>query len=191
MSVAAALALLGLVAGPPAFAIASRLQAARYQKLADALTWHWDDREASLDFSIARYGGECTVEVLQPLDQYQYPRGVTIRMTRNGKQLCQFAGHRGTVFVRQADCLVYADYEPIDCGCTLVAIDLKTGERLWSADVGAIEVDHSVYGNSVRLDLNGDMIEAWGNEMAGQYLSIVDLRSGRVLAQRVYSEKWK
>jgi hypothetical protein len=183
----AALGLLTIAVGaiPPTAALGSRLFASRSQKLADSLSWRWDAGEASIDFCVAHLPPGCAVDfatVEDPIIPY-----LKITLIRDGRQVYGWKGHRGTVFVCKADAFVYASYSDMTPGCDLVAVDLNSGGILWTADVGPFVGPNSRYENGVILELRGDTVVAWGNESFGQYVTVVDLHSGQVLGQHIFS----
>ena len=174
-----------VAAAPPASALVRQLQAIHYLTVADALESSGTRGEASLESSISHYSGDCQVQV----KELGFPFLEDIRFFRTGKELVKSQGHSGTVFVRRGETLVSANYSPFSCGCTLVAVDLQSGNTLWETDVGGFMVPHSAYSNKVRLSLRDDMIVVWGDEGAGQYVSIVELSSGQLLAQRTFPRR--
>jgi hypothetical protein len=171
--------------GPSASALVRQLQAIHYLSLANALESSGACGEESLESSISRYGGDLEVQT-KALGDPPAIFGADICFVRNGKELVKIQGHSGTVFVRHGNILVYAAYNQISCGCTLVAVELQSGKTLWETDVGGFMVQHSVYRNRVRLTFRDDMVVVWGEELPGVYVSIVEISSGRLLAQRVF-----
>jgi hypothetical protein len=115
---------------------------------------------------------------------------MTIHFLRAGREVFAGRGHLNTVFVRKGDLLVYADYDLVDCGCTLIAIDLTTGEEVWRNQLLAVGlVGHSRYSNKVRLELGDDVVRVWGDESAGRYVEVVDLAGGETFAHRIFQPR--
>lgn len=112
------------------------------------------------------------------------------RRRRAARGLCTACGHERTVFIVKGDLLVYAQYPRDSFGCTLVAVDVTTGEEVWRNYLLAVgSCAHSEYLNNVRLELLNDSIRAWGDESLGQDVEVVDLYSGETLAHRTFA-RW-
>ena len=79
------------------------------------------------------------------------------------------------------DLLVIALYHRIATGAQLIALDLRTGARRWTADVAQMNVAHSKYFNDVALERRGEVIVMRGYEAAGCYEQRFELGSGRRL----------
>ncbi len=115
---------------------------------------------------------------------------ITIRILDDGKELVAWEGHHRSVFALQGDVLVYAAFHPSSSGCALVAFDLKAQKQLWKTDLmGLGPIRHFRYSNSVNLDIiNNDAVRVFGSESAGQYLEIVDLKTGKTVGHQKYKK---
>jgi hypothetical protein len=80
------------------------------------------------------------------------------------------------------DLLVVALFHRIATGASLIALDLHTGERRWTADVVQMRVGHSKYFNDVSLERRGDAIVMRGFEAFGCYEQRFELGTGRRLS---------
>jgi hypothetical protein len=77
--------------------------------------------------------------------------------------------------------LVIARYHNIATGCFVKAYQANTGKILWTGDVKQLNVGHSKYFNIVHLTLYKDKLILEGNEAYGDYLQILDLKTGKNL----------
>jgi hypothetical protein len=77
--------------------------------------------------------------------------------------------------------LVIARYHNIATGCFVKAYQANTGKLLWTGDVKQLNVGHSKYFNIVHLTLYKDKLILEGNEAYGDYLQILDLKTGKNL----------
>ncbi len=158
-----------------------------YQKIADAMPWKFSTEQASVTDSFLRFSMAYQVELIRPSNK---PGPIIIRVVAGGKELVAWTGHYRSVFTSSGDVLVYADFGHGRTGCTLIACDLKTGKQLWKTPLqGLGPIPHSRYSNSVNLEIiNSDAVRVFGDESAGQYLEIVDLKSGKTVGHRRYKK---
>jgi hypothetical protein len=158
-----------------------------YQKIADATPWNWSAERASVTDSFLRFPMDYQVELIRPKNKFSE---ITIRVLDGDKELVVWKGHERSVFTSSGDVLVHADFHPSRTGCALVAFDLKNGKQLWRTDLkGLGPIPHSRYSNSVNLDiLDKDAVRVFGKESAGQYLEIVDLKTGKTVGHRTYKQ---
>ena len=106
------------------------------------------------------------------------------------------SGHFGTSAVVHGDALYVADFSPLANGCKVVAYDLTTGKKAWDRPLAGIgEVPHSKYRNRVAMsvekhpDKDHFALVIVGQESAGRYVEVIDLATGKQLANRKYEEK--
>ena len=156
-----------------------------YQKIADATAWSWSAERASVGDSFLKFPNTYQVELIRKKNKYGE---ITIRLVDDGKELYAWEGHYRSVFSLNGDVLVYADFHPSRNGCSVVAFDLKKQKQLWKTDLkGLGPIPHFRYSNSVTLEIiNNDAVRVFGNESAGQYLEIVDLKTGNTVGHRKY-----
>lgn len=79
--------------------------------------------------------------------------------------------------------LIVANWHPISTGSSLHSYDVNTKEKLWTADVLQMMVDHSKYYNKVTISKYKEKIILEGNEAFGDYLQIFDIKTGKRLAE--------
>jgi hypothetical protein len=157
-----------------------------YQKKADAAPWQWSDGRASAADSARRLKGDYQAEVES--------RGmfgeVVIRIRKGGAAVHSFPGHVGTVFAVRADVLYSAQFSRSAPGCAVAAYDLREKKQLWTATLrGLGPIEHSAYRNAVLLDLDTQAVCVRGNECLGRYIEYVDLRTGKTVGHKRYSEE--
>lgn len=158
-----------------------------YQKVADATAWSWSVERANVGDSFLKFPSTYQVEMIRKKNKYGE---VTIRLLDDGKELVAWEGHIRSVFSLNGDVPVYADFRTSSSGCSVVAFDLKTKKQLWKTRLkGLGPISHFGYSNSVNLDIiNNDAVRVFGNESAGQYLEIVDLKTGKTVGHRTYKK---
>ena len=141
----------------------------------------------SLVGSLFQYRGDCQIHMIYDPAKSWYP--LTLTFVRDGKDVLALKAHLHSVFRtgNRKDVLYFADFNPIATGCALVAYDLGTGKQLWRTQLQGIgPVDHSKYRNSVSLDLLDGVILVCGYEAFGNYVEIVDWKTGKTIAHRVF-----
>ncbi len=158
-----------------------------YQKIADATAWSWSAERASVGDSFLRFSKDYQVELIRKKNRFG---DITIRVVDDGMELVAWEGHYRSVFTSSGNVLVYAAFLPSRTGCAVVAYDLKNGKQLWKTNLkGLGSIDHFEYSNAVNLDIiNTDAVRVFGNESAGQYLEIVDLKTGKTVGHRTYKK---
>jgi hypothetical protein len=158
-----------------------------YQKIADSTAWSWSAERASVGDSFLKFPNTYGIELIRKKNKYGE---ITIRILDDGKELVAWEGHHRSVFALQGDVLVYAAFHPSSSGCALVAFDLKAQKQLWKTSLkGLGPIDHFRYSNSVNLDIiNNDAVQVFGSESAGQYLEIVDLKTGKTVGHQKYKK---
>lgn len=142
----------------------------------------------------ARKAG-ATVEVPLP-DPNGLERSLEVKiLIKDGKPV-EILAHRASAYVVTGDRLFFADYSAWSSGCKLIAYDLTTGKKLWSAPVEGIgPISHTKYRNRVALTLEKHpAADAWGVvvtgwESAGRYVEVRDPATGKMLANRKYDAK--
>jgi hypothetical protein len=88
--------------------------------------------------------------------------------------------------VRDGDRLYLALFHRIATGSALLAVDLRTGIPLWTADVEQLNVSHSKYFSDVVLEARGGELTLRGTEAGGCYLQRFDAQTGRRLSSRIF-----
>jgi hypothetical protein len=158
-----------------------------YQQVAESTAWKFSQEQASVANSLLRFSKDYQVELIRPKNKFGE---ITIRLVDDGKELFAWEGHYRSVFTSNGNVLVYTAFLPSRTGCAVVAYDLKMQKQLWKADLkGLGDIAHFGYSNSVNLDIiNNGAVRVFGNESAGQYLEIVDLKTGKTVGHRKYKK---
>ena len=158
-----------------------------YQKVADETAWSWSAERASVSDSFLKFPNTYGIELIREKNKLGE---ITIRILDDGKELVFWEGHYRSMFALQGDVLVYADFHSSSSGCSVVAFDLKQKKQLWKTRLqGLGPIAHFRYSNSVNLDIiNNDAVRVFGSESAGQYLEIVDLKTGKTVGHRKYKK---
>ncbi len=86
--------------------------------------------------------------------------------------------------------LVIVHYSQISTGSNLLALDIKTGELLWNAEVEQLNVGHSKYHNRIILNRYENKVIMLGLESFGGYLQIFDIDTGRRLFSEINKTSW-
>jgi len=203
MSARSVLALFALVALSLATADRSRGD--------DSLARKWQDRldkeprfefnhDANVFSSIKDYSCDCQLHLIcgpgKTLDW-------SLAFVKNGKRILSLDAHEYTVFCNQLrgfeaakrpeeDILYFAHFSPADCGCKVAAYDMSNGKQLWATDLkGVGDFDHSLWGNSVNIHLDEGVVYIAGEESSGKYLEVLDRRTGKTIAHRIFPKSNK
>jgi len=160
-----------------------------FQKVADKEDWKWDKEQASVFYSQKQYKGGYEVELQNPGLEGAIAN-TTIRFKDGDNEAFSIIGHDGTVFAERKNVLYYADFSPWSSGCSVVAYDLKSKKQLWKTTLkGLGPIDHTKYHNAVVLELKDDALHILGNESAGKYVEYVELKKGKTVGHKVFSDK--
>ncbi len=152
------------------------------QALADKTPWSWPLETATPDACARHFGGGYDVAIKAPQEPSLPPM---IEVQKAGKTIVSLRSHVASVFVRGGDTLYYADYSPHSAGCSIVAYHLSQGER-WKTPLWAIgPLGQSMYANRVNMKLDGNHLIVYGDESAGRYIELLDVRTGRIVGRRV------
>ncbi len=151
------------------------------QSLAEKTPWSWPVETATPEACARHFGAGYDVE-LKSRDVPSMPPMVEVR--RDGKTIVSWRAHIASVFLRRADTLYYAEFSPYSSGCSIVAYHLNHGER-WKTPLWGIgPLGNSMYTNRVNMKLDGNHLIVFGDESAGRYIQLVDVRTGRIVGRR-------
>jgi hypothetical protein len=156
-----------------------------YAKKIKHAPWLWDNRDANLLMSALQTLQGFDVQVNKPANTDGLGLEFSVRVLRDGKEVLAFPAHAQTVLARRGNVLYRADYYQCATGCSVVALDLHTGKKLWKcALVGIGPTAHSDYGNEVCMVVEDGLIVIYGRESNGRYIEYVDAKSGKSLANK-------
>ena len=127
---------------------------------------------------------------------------LTFRVTNNDKEVASIKGHASSSFRTFDGVLYFAQFAPSSSGCYLTAHDLSSGKQIWKTEElnGFPGFGHSAYGNEVGMHYSaadavteekmGDALIVKGREGYGDYITVIDRKTGEVLARKIYREKF-
>ena len=151
------------------------------QALAEKTPWAWPLETATPKACTLQFGGLYEVEITEAKDATSAP---LIQIRKDGREIVAWRAHAASVFVRGGDVLYYADFSPHSSGCSIVAYHLRHGE-LWKTPLWGIgPLGQSMYANRVNVKLDGNHLVVYGDKSAGQYIELVDVRTGRIVGKR-------
>jgi hypothetical protein len=151
------------------------------QALAEKTPWSWPVETATPEACARHFGGGYDVEIKSP-DVPSLPPMVEVR--KDGKTIVSWRAHIASVFLRGTDTLYYAEFSPYYSGCSIVAYHLDHGER-WKTPLWGIgPLGNSMYTNRVNMKLDGNNLIVYGDESAGRYIQLLDIRTGRIVGRR-------
>ena len=153
-----------------------------------------DPADFSILWSLHLYNGKCQVHMIYDpkfIGDLKTNFGeLKITFVRDGKDILSIDGHFYSVFRAHEDLLYFAEYDPIGSGCEVAAYDLGTGRKVWRTELKGIgPVAHSAYRNRVTMELLDDVIRVQGYEGAGDYVEILDKKTGKTLANRTFPQR--
>jgi len=157
-----------------------------YQKMTTSARWQWLPELASPLWCATQAGSVYDV-VMESNHKNRWE--LTISIIKDGKKVHSWVGHRYSVFRILEDRLYYANFSFASSGGTIVAVDLKTGKKLWESRLRAIGlIQHSQYSNRMILDANFEVVTIIGNESRGKYLEYKDAKTGRTVGHRMFKD---
>jgi hypothetical protein len=128
-----------------------------------------------------------------------FPANAFLQIWRDGKKLVEADAHLGCSFQIFDGVLYLARSHVATMGCTMTACSMTDGSIVWTTDkLGIPPQSHSAYGNEAYITLSrprevpgeerGDSIILRGRESYGDYMTVLDRRTGKILANRVFRE---
>jgi hypothetical protein len=168
-----------------------------WQRFLDSQTFTFLDRGSKLLECIVAYSGPGQLHLIQ--DPGRKPE-LSLAVVVNGNETLKLACHQDSVFVATTTTFILADFDWRQPGCHLIALDLKTGMELWrSVELSVFgPFGFSAYGNKVSITPSGrnvvqgeepgSALIVHGRESFGDYITVVDSKTGNVLAHRTYRE---
>lgn len=147
------------------------------------LEWRWSAEKASLEYCTKQHLADYVVERGNPKP---FGTPINIRRKKDRKLVYTMGGGWQTIlFTRCRDILYIAEYCTIASGCDVVAVDLKSGKKIWKTRLQGIgPTMHSQYLNLVNIETDGQIVTVTGNESDGRYIEHLDLETGKALANK-------
>jgi hypothetical protein len=125
--------------------------------------------------------------------QFPQYKNLTIKFVRDHKEFLVLKRDLwSVVWVNDGtkNVLYCADFEGGVTGCAVVAYDLRTGKSLWRTELeGVGRPPHSKYHNAINIELIDGAVRVRGYESAGNYIEILDAKTGKTLAHRVFKPR--
>jgi hypothetical protein len=145
--------------------------------------WRWSKDRADLDYCIkVHLPAEFEVERSDP-EAFYTP--IKIRSKSGLLAYANQHAHRNTVFARWNHSLFVAEYSPISSGCSIAAVDLRSGKKLWTTYLEGIGLTgHSKYRNLVNIETDGSRVIVYGNEVHGRYVELLDIHTGKMISNQ-------
>jgi hypothetical protein len=102
-------------------------------------------------------------------------------------------GYPQSAFQIGGTILYFANFQPLRTGCEVVAYDLSNGNEIWRTPLeGIAKSGHEQYRNRVTVDLANQsdrgVVTITGNETGGDYVEVLDQKTGKQLAHRIYRQ---
>lgn len=160
-----------------------------YQKTLDAMPFHFNDDEANASYSMKQCDDKWHVQTIAAPGSGM----VTFKFTCTNNQILSLEGHSQSVFRIGDNTVYFAHFSPTKTGCAVAAYDLDNGKEVWRTELEGIgKVSHEQYRNRITIDLpdkddkRGHVVWITGNETSGDYVEVLDRKTGKQLAHRVY-----
>jgi len=165
-----------------------------WQKKLDSGKFSFPESPPSVLASVTQFRGDCEIHMI--FDPKK--RGFRFKFERDGKEIVTLSGHTESSFRTGGKVLYFAHNPTTSFGCKVSAHDLTNGKKLWETTLSAVgAVSHFGYDNDVmlhltsldKLDKEGEgCVYITGRESYGDYIEILDRRTGDVLARKVYRQ---
>ncbi len=173
-------------------------RSAAHQKALDGdKSFTFSEGDASMLFSLSQFGGKCQIHMIYDPTDWAH---ITFRFVRDETKLLEVKGHTQSVFRAKDNVLYFAHFETSSQGCVVTAHDLDSGKKLWERKLKGIRGSgHSGYSNLVTIsvgsrsgiDEKGEAsVYISGHEGFGDYVEILDSKTGKMLAHKVYREDY-
>ena len=145
--------------------------------------------EVGVLYSLTQYSGDCKVHIIyDPNDR----RRLSFRFERDGKELLALHGQTYSAFRTYGKTLFFVHYHRSVPGCQIVAYDLSSGNQQWETRLDVVSPGQNfAYFNVVSLGLisetggNG-VLSVLGKESNGEYIAMLDMATGKLLAQKIF-----
>lgn len=145
--------------------------------------FHFNVDEANARYSLKQSEGKWPVQTIEAPGS----GNLVFQFTCKDKQRLSVEGHGQSVFRIANDTLFFAHFVPTRTGCAVAAYDLDTCKELWRTKLeGLGNISHEQYRNRVTMDLSNNDVSIRGNETYGDYIEVLDQKTGKQVAHKVY-----
>lgn len=166
---------------------ATGLRYVDYQATAEGAGWGWRSERANPLGCISQCGGKYDIELVNPKDDRS---SLIITVLLGERKVYSWKGHVASVFRILDDRLYYAKFHPSSSGGTIVAVDLTSGDELWTSRLKALgAISHSAYRVLLNLDCNREVLTVWGNESMGRYIELKRVDTGETVGHRIFQKE--
>jgi len=159
------------------------------QKALDAMPFHFNDDEAKANYSIKQCDDKWQVQMVDALGSGT----ATFKFKCVNHQILSLDGHSQSVFRIGDNTLYFAHFSPTRTGCAVAAYDLNDAKEIWRTPLeGLGKISHEQYRNRITIDLpdkgdkKGPVVWITANETSGDYIEVLDRKTGQQLEHRVY-----
>ncbi len=166
-----------------------------WQKYLERTEFRFIESDAGVLYSLSQFGGNCKIHMIYDPVKWSV---LTFKFERDGKELLTIEGHKQSVFRTDHNILYFAHFALGNDGCTVTAHDLADGKQLWETKLSATECPaHFAYSNEVTIYASNGMgpdhqiegaVTITGHESYGDYVEILDEKTGKVLAHKLYRQ---
>jgi len=157
-----------------------------YQQMVRNTGWAWSEERANILYSFSQASSPYDVVVTRPHDQ---SFALRFRIMDGRREVYDWWGHMYSVFVLRGDRLYFVNFAIEASGGEVVAVDLKTGKRLWKSPLRALgNPPHFAYRNRVDIAASDDVVQVVGNESAGRYYELKDAKTGETVGHKIFRE---
>ncbi|MCE9562098.1 MAG: hypothetical protein K8U57_08590 [Planctomycetes bacterium] len=170
---------------------------AQWQKVLEEEKFSYSGSRTGVMYSLSQFRADCKIHMIY---DPQKGWGVDFKFERDGKEILAISGHKESDFRVARNVLYFAHFPASTTGCVVTAHDLKNGMKLWDTKLSAVgSMTHRYYRNSVTIELSGlneadqdgeGIVRITGRESYGDYIEILDSSTGKVLAHKIYREKF-
>jgi len=144
------------------------------------LEWKWNECAGDLVHSTVRMPSDYEVIIRRPARKQAGSLHVTVKLRQAASY--DFQAHEHTVFAVDKNRLFWVKYNPGASGGHLVAVDMATGDELWTQHLKSLgEIAHSTYKNRIQIEMNKGVITVYGRESQGSYIEAREANSGNLI----------
>jgi hypothetical protein len=150
--------------------------------------WRWHESEANIAAYLVQSPARYEVRLVRKDRKGDYD-GLTVQVFDGDKLAHHWESDAAEAFVFSGTTLIYTEHRQTMPGCTLIAFDLKKQQEIWRKSLTGLSKiggrSWSAYRNRVALSLQRKKVVVYGNELHGQYIEAVDLKTGETISNTV------
>ncbi len=157
-----------------------------------AKRWAWSAKQAGLEACAKNLLPDFDVALVATGAMTWPARSYTLRVEKAKKVVLAVPvweetddserGRNRTALARRKNVLFVAEFQAVDCGCSVSGYDLETGKRAWQVELEGVGcVLHSGYENRVQMESIDEVLVVRGDETAGRYLECRSTKDGHAV----------